>query len=110
MSDPLAAPLFIFELANNHMGDVAHGVAVIRAFAEVARDFPAFRFGFKLQYRELDTFIHPDPQVTAGSKYVKRFSETRLTDAQFRELVKEIGACGFVKICTPFDEASVDKV
>ena len=27
----MSKPLFIFEMANNHMGDTAHGVAIIRA-------------------------------------------------------------------------------
>ena len=38
-------PLFILEMANNHMGDLAHGVALIRAFAEVCKPFP-FQFAF----------------------------------------------------------------
>ena len=107
--DPLGRPLFVFELANNHMGDVAHGVAVIRAFHEVAKDFP-FTFAFKLQYRQLDTFIHPDPAIQAGSKYVKRFSETRLSDEQFLTLKREIDSLGFVSMCTPFDEDSVARI
>ena len=28
-------PLFIFEMANNHMGDVKHGLRMIRDFAEI---------------------------------------------------------------------------
>lgn len=107
--DAFGRPLFVFELANNHMGDVAHGLAVIRAFHEVAKNFP-FTFAFKLQYRQLDTFIHPDPAIQAGSKYVKRFSETRLTEEQFLTLKKEIDSLGFVSMCTPFDEGSVDKI
>ena len=51
-------PLFIFEMANNHMGSVDHGLAMIEAFADVSRKFP-FRFAFKFQLRDLDTFIHP---------------------------------------------------
>ena len=54
--------LIIFEVANNHMGDVEHGKKLIEAFGAVAREFPEFRFSFKFQYRQLDTFIHPDYQ------------------------------------------------
>ncbi len=103
-------PMFILELANNHMGDAGHGVAVIRAFHEVTKDFPEFRFAFKFQYRQLDTFIHPDPVLRAGSKYVKRFSETRLTEEQFIGMKNEASKLGFTTICTPFDEASVEKI
>ena len=56
--DTITRPLFIFEMANNHMGDVEHGLRIIRAMHDVACEFP-FDFGFKLQYRQLDTFIHP---------------------------------------------------
>ena len=107
-----AAPLFIFELANNHMGSVEHGIRVIREFGEVIRDPAAdgFRFAFKLQYRDLDTFIHPDYQSRTDIKYVKRFQETRLSDNDFRQLVKTIAEEGFIPMCTPFDEASVDRI
>lgn len=99
-------PLFILEMANNHMGDVAHGIKLIRAFAEVCRPFP-FNFAFKLQYRDLDTFIHPAMRGRNDVKYIKRFSETRLSRDQFDTLVKEIRANGFLCFSTPFDEASV---
>ncbi|MBF8673911.1 N-acetylneuraminate synthase family protein [Pseudomonas fulva] len=102
-------PLFILEMANNHMGDVAHGVNLIRAFADVCKDFP-FQFAFKLQYRDLDTFIHPSMRGRDDLKYIKRFSETRLSRQQFDTLVAEIRANGFLCLSTPFDEASVDVI
>lgn len=102
-------PLFILEMANNHMGDLAHGVALIRAFAEVCKPFP-FQFAFKLQYRDLDTFVHPAMRGRDDVKYIKRFSETRLTRAQFDTLVTEIRANGFLCLSTPFDEPSVDVI
>lgn len=105
----LPEPLFIFELANNHMGDVEHGLRVIREFGAIARDFD-FHFAFKLQFRELDTFIHPAYRDRMDIKYIKRFSETRLTREQTRRLVDEIKAQGFLAMCTPFDEASVDRI
>ena len=74
-------PLFVFELANNHMGDVEHGLRIIEEIAAVAQCFD-FRFAFKLQYRDLDTFIHPDFVDRIDIKYIKRFSETRLDRAQ----------------------------
>jgi len=43
-------------------------------------------------------------------KYVKRFSETRLSTGQYKMLCDEMKAQGFVTICTPFDEASVDLI
>ncbi|MDR3567261.1 MAG: N-acetylneuraminate synthase family protein [Syntrophobacteraceae bacterium] len=102
-------PLFIFEMANNHMGSLEHGLTIIREFSKVSGEFP-FTFGFKLQYRQLDTFIHPDYKSRMDYKYVKRFSETRLTPDQYKTIRDEMKACGFVAICTPFDEESVDLI
>ena len=99
--------LFILELANNHMGDIEHGLKVIRAFGEVCKKHP-FSVAFKLQYRDLDTFIHPAMQGRDDIKYIKRFSETRLSRADFDRLITEIRAQGLLAISTPFDEASVD--
>ncbi|MCM8763863.1 MAG: N-acetylneuraminate synthase family protein [Candidatus Omnitrophica bacterium] len=104
-------PLFIFEMANNHMGDVNHGLLIIRQFSEVKKDFESyFDFAIKLQYRYLDTFIHPDYKNRMDLKYIKRFLETRLTDSEFLTLVEEIKKFGFFAICTPFDEVSVDRI
>ena len=32
----IPTPLFIFELANNHMGDVEHGLRIISEFAALS--------------------------------------------------------------------------
>ena len=103
------SPLFILEMANNHMGSVEHGLRIIRAMHEVTRDFP-FAFAFKLQYRHLDTIIHPEYRHRTDVKYVKRFMETRLEPAEFLELKDCMQSLGFVTVCTPFDEASVDLI
>jgi sialic acid synthase SpsE len=109
MPTPIPTPLFVLEMANNHMGDVEHGLAVIRAFGEVCRNFP-FRFAFKLQYRDLDSFIHPAAKGRDDIKYVKRFSETRLERPDFDRLVAEIRSNGFLAMATPFDEPSVTTI
>jgi sialic acid synthase SpsE/mannose-6-phosphate isomerase-like protein (cupin superfamily) len=100
-------PLFILEMANNHMGDVDHGVALIRAMKEAVAGFDQFEFAFKLQFRDLDTYIHASAKGRADLKYIKRFEETRLTRANFEKLVAEMRANGFTPACTPFDEVSV---
>lgn len=105
----MSKPLFIFEMANNHMGDTAHGVAIIRAIREACEGFD-FDFAFKLQYRDLDTFIHPSFKGRNDVKYVKRFEETRLSQAEFQTLIDAMRDCGFKTVCTPFDEKSVDLI
>jgi sialic acid synthase SpsE/quercetin dioxygenase-like cupin family protein len=108
MNQSSRRPLFVFEIANNHMGDVEHGLRIIREVAAATEPFRAqFQLAFKLQYRHLDTFIHPDYRNRVDIKYVKRFSETRLEPDQFLKLKEEMVRVGFLAVCTPFDEASV---
>lgn len=106
MTDKIPENLFVLEMANNHMGDIEHGLKVVRSFGDVCRKHP-FSFAFKLQYRELDTFIHPAMKGRDDVKYIKRFLETRLAKADFDRLVSEMRAQGFLAMATPFDEASV---
>jgi len=102
-------PLFVFEMANNHMGDLDHGKKIIRSIADVTRKFP-FRCAFKLQYRDLDTFIHPAKKGRDDIKYVKRFSETKLSREEFQTLVDVMRENGFLTMATPFDEPSMDLI
>lgn len=111
MGQAARKPFFVFELANNHMGLVDLGLRIIREVAAVSAAFrPDFEFGFKVQFRDLDTFIHPRFRGRIDLKYVKRFSETRLDWEQFRVLKDEMVRHGFTTVCTPFDEASVGKI
>lgn len=104
-------PLVIFEMANNHMGNPDHGMATIAAFAEVANPHrDRFEFAFKLQYRDLDSFIRPDYRGRSDVRHVKRFEETRLADEDFRRLVAAMRSHGFITVCTPFDEPSVGRI
>lgn len=103
-------PLFIFEMANNHQGSVEHGKRIIREIRAVCNLHSEFDYAFKFQYRDLDTFIHPDYKDRMDIKNIKRFSDTRLSQEQFAELLKELRTNGFMAICTPFDETSVDNI
>ncbi|HEX8948290.1 MAG TPA: N-acetylneuraminate synthase family protein [Dissulfurispiraceae bacterium] len=109
MNDYFTQPLFVFEMANNHMGSVKHGLAMIDAFAEIAQSFQ-FRFAFKFQFRHLETFIHPDYKARMELKYVKRFTETQLIREDFAALKERAEQRGFLTMCTPFDEPSVELI
>jgi len=98
--------LFVFEMANNHQGSVEHGKTIIQALKNVSEEFD-FQFAFKLQYRNLDSFIHPDYKNREDIKYVKRFNDTELKAEQLLELKQAIDDAGFISMCTPFDEDSV---
>ena len=107
MNKFIPTPLFILEMANNHMGDLAHGLRIVREFKEVTKDFNQFQFSIKLQHRD-ETFFHPDYQGRMDYKYIKRFTETKLSKDDFRRLKDSIQDAGFVSMCTPWDEPSVD--
>ncbi len=106
---PTDKPMFIFEMANNHMGSVEHGRKIIRDIHSVSKIFD-FHFAFKFQFRHLDTFIHPEFKNRSDIKYIKRFGETRLTKEEFKILKDESDSLGFISVCTPFDEPSVDLI
>jgi sialic acid synthase SpsE len=99
--------LFIYDLANNHQGDNQHAVSIIREVASVSNRAGA-RGALKFQFRQLDTFIHPDYRFRSDHKYVKRFNETKLSMEAFAALATEVRNSGLLTMCTPFDEESVD--
>lgn len=100
-------PLFIFEMANNHGGSITHGLKIIRDIHKVSRKFD-FNYGFKFQFRDLKTFIHPHFKKRMDLKYIKRFSQTELSPLEFEKLIKEAEKLHFITVATPFDESSVD--
>lgn len=101
--------LFTFEMANNHQGSVEHGKKIINAVADLAEKF-GVKAAIKFQFRDLDTFIHPDFKNSKDNKHIPRFMSTRLTDGQFGELAQEAKRRNLITMCTPFDEVSVDKI
>lgn len=104
-------PLFIFEMANNHQGSVEHGKRIIKAMHEASAPFAdRYDFAVKFQYRELDTFIHPSMRGRADIKNVKRFEDTRISKEDFSALIDCVRENGMLTICTPFDEASAQRI
>jgi len=103
--------LIILEMANNHMGDMAHGKLMIDEFSNVTnKHLDYFDFAWKFQFRDFDTFIHKDYKNRIDHKYVKRFTETSLTKEQFSELKSYAEQKGFKTLCTGFDENSIDLI
>jgi len=98
--------LFVLDLANNHQGSIEHGLSIVRSVADVVSKH-GVRAALKLQFRQLDTFIHPTHHEQSDVKMVQRFLSTRFERHQFQQLVDETRAQGLLTICTPFDEASV---
>jgi N-acetylneuraminate synthase len=99
--------LFIFEMANSHQGSVEHGLDIIKAMGRIARKYNV-KAAVKLQYRNLDTFIHPEYRERTDVKHIPRFLSTRLDYEQFAQLVEAIHEEGLIAMSTPFDEDSVE--
>jgi sialic acid synthase SpsE len=99
--------LFVLELANNHLGNLERGLKIVTEFAQVVR-FNNVRATIKLQFRDVDTFIHKDFVDRKDLRYIKKTLDSRLSDEDFVTLVKAIRHAGFTATATPFDERSVD--
>ena len=98
--------LIIFEMANNHQGDVEHGIKIINKLGEVAAKYH-INAAVKFQYRDLDTMIHPDYVSRTDVKHIPRFMSTRLSNDDFYRMVVAAKKVGLHTMCTPFDEKSV---
>ena len=99
--------LIVLEIANNHMGDVKHGIKLIDTYSKICKRFKRLNFAFKFQYRDLETFIHKSLKNDLSNHYIKRFSETKLTEDDFNVLVKRVKSSGFQSMVTPFDNNSL---
>jgi len=99
--------IVILEMANNHMGDVEHGKNLIKEYAKICKNYTDIEFVFKLQYRNLDTFIHPKFKNRMDLKFIKRFNETRLSEDEFLELIECMRENDFKVMVTPFDNDSL---
>ncbi|MGA2388491.1 MAG: N-acetylneuraminate synthase family protein [Candidatus Sulfotelmatobacter sp.] len=99
--------LFVLEMANNHLGSLDRGLKIVAEFAQVVR-FNNVRATIKLQFRDVDSFIHRDFVDRKDLRYIKKTLETRLSDEDLATLVRAIRQAGFTATATPFDERSVD--
>lgn len=99
--------LFVLELANNHLGSVDRGLKIIRDHATVVR-YNNVRAAIKLQFRDVDEFIHPGFKGNKELRYVKKTEDTQLAKSVFARLVEEIRNVSCIPMATPFDERSID--
>lgn len=101
--------LFIFDLANNHQGDVRHASSIIKSVGEIA-DTNKVRAALKFQFRELETFIHPDYADNTELSHINRFLSTKLSGQEYEKLVSDVRTSGMITMATSFDEPSVDLI
>lgn len=102
--------LFVLDLANNHQGDVKHGLRIIREVGEVVRANNA-RAALKFQFRALDEdFVHPSHLKDSNNKHIPRFLSTKLSTDDYRTLTDAVRKAGMITMSTPFDEKSVQTI
>jgi N-acetylneuraminate synthase len=70
--------------------------------------FNNVRAAIKLQFRDIDNFVHKDFRDRLDIRYIKRVTETRLSKAEYATLVEAITRSGCIPIATPFDEKCVE--
>ncbi len=99
--------LFVLELANNHWGDVARGKKIIEDFSRIVR-FNNVKAAIKLQFRDVDNFIHKDFRNREDIRYIKKTIATKMDYDNYAILIDAIKKTGCITMSTPFDEKSVD--
>ena len=100
--------LFVLELANNHWGSLQRGFKIIDDYSKVIR-FSGVKAAIKLQFRQIDTFVHKDFRDVESIRYIKKTLDTELTWKEYEAMVHRISNKGLLTMATPFDETSVDK-
>ena len=100
--------LFVLELANNHWGKLERGLKIIDDFAAVVKA-NGIRASIKLQFRDVDEFIHRDFRDCNDVRYIKKTLDTQLPWESLRRMVDRVRDHDMLTMVTPFDEASVDK-
>jgi sialic acid synthase SpsE len=106
-SNNIFEDLFVLEIANNHWGNVERGLRIIEQFSQVVR-FNNVKAALKLQFRDVDNFIHKDFLNRSDIRYIKKTLDTKMSKEQYKTLVNAIKESGCIPMATPFDEASVD--
>jgi sialic acid synthase SpsE len=107
MNRDIFEDLFVLEMTNNHLGNLERGLKIAEQHARIVR-FNNVRAAIKLQFRDVDSFIHKDFRGRSDIKYIRRVTETRMSKEDYETLVNAILKYGCIPMATPFDEKSVD--
>ncbi len=99
--------LFVLEMANNHWGRLDRGLKIVSDFSQVVR-FNNVRVAIKVQFRDVENFIHRDWRTRTDIRYIKKTLATELSNKDYATLLRAIRDGGCIPMATPFDEASVE--
>lgn len=107
MRNTIFEDLFVLEMANNHWGSIERGLNIISTYGQVVR-FNNIRAAIKLQFRDVDTFIHKDYRDRSDIRYIKKTLDTALSEEGYATFVRAIRQNNCIPMATPFDEKSVE--
>jgi N-acetylneuraminate synthase len=107
MNRDIFEDLFVLEMTNNHLGSLERALKITEQHARIVR-FNNVRAAIKLQFRDVDSFVHKDFRERSDIRYIRRTLETRMSKADYETLVNAIRKYGCIPMATPFDEKSVD--
>ena len=107
MNRDIFEDLFVLELANNHWGSLDRGLKIITVFSKIVR-FNGVRAAIKLQFRDVNSFIHKDFIAREDIRYIKKTLDTKMSKNDYLALTDSIRKNNCISMATPFDEASVD--
>ena len=99
--------LFVLELANNHWGKLERGLRIIGDFSKIVR-FNNVKAAIKLQFRDVDSFIHRDFYGRKDIRYIQKTLETKLSKDDYAAMVTAVRKSNCIPMATPFDEKSVE--
>jgi sialic acid synthase SpsE len=99
--------LFVLEMANNHLGKLERGLAIVDKFSKIIR-FNNVRAAIKIQLRDVNTLIHADYRQRSDIRYIKKTMQTAMSIDDYTTLITTIRKSGGIPCATPFDETSVD--
>lgn len=98
--------LFVLEMANNHWGDLKRALKIVTDYSRIVR-FNNVRAAIKVQFRDVDAFIHKDFRDRADIRYIKKTLDTQISWNDYAKIVQAVRKGGCIPMATPFDEHSV---
>ncbi len=99
--------LFVLEMTNNHLGRLDRAIEIVEQHAAMVRKH-GIRAAIKVQFRDVESFIHDDFKSRSDIRYVRRITETWMDKSDYAKLIDAICDAGCIPMATPFDEPSVD--
>ncbi len=99
--------LFVLEMANNHLGKLERGLAIVDKFSKIIR-FNNVRAAIKIQLRDVNTLIHAKYRQREDIRYIKKTVQTALPPESYVAMITAVRKSNAIPCATPFDETSVD--